>query len=348
MSTITHSEVNEPGDEVLRGIAVRIAREAELAMEKVAASHSRPDVFKVTGMPHSVEAMFATRFAQLTPAVQQGASHRALLRMRAPALRRARRFGDLARVDLTRPLEEQFQRIPSALQASATKAWIKDLMPSQLPPAVTPAPSTDKLELRIHKVKCLDETDGFLGSEAGSDEIDVGGTTVDESGETKKVNAFRVGSHFDDGDHVTYSPPRQFTWFNLNEGTAFPKSYFVTLVLAEADMGGLPDFLNKLLDWAKAKVTAALAAALGGAIGASGGPVGAIIGAAVGFVVGLVFDLFKSIWEDDIFKPATLRVNIPSLGARWPGERTDSPEGVVTYTGHGGKYQVTYDWRLFH
>jgi hypothetical protein len=121
----------------------------------------------------------------------------------------------------------------------------------------------------------------------------------------------------------------------------------VTLVLAEVDMGGLPDFLNQLLNWVKAKVTAALAAALGGAIGASGGPVGAIIGAAVGVVVGLVFDLFKSIWEDDIFKPATVSVNIPSLNARWAGGKTDSPEGVITYTGHGGKYQVVYDWRLF-
>jgi len=214
-------------------------------------------------------------------------------------------------------------------------------------PGLIPQQTTNKLELRIHKVKCLDETDGFLGSEAGDDEIDLGGTTVDESGDTKKVNPFRVGSDFDDGEQKVYSPPKQFTWFNLTEGTAFPKSYFVTLVLAEADMGGLPDFLNQLLNWVKAKVTTALTAALGGAIGASGGPVGAIIGAVVGAIAGLVFALFKSIWEDDIFKPATVSVSIPSLTARWPGNKTDSPESVITYTGHGGKYQVTYDWRLF-
>jgi hypothetical protein len=205
--------------------------------------------------------------------------------------------------------------------------------------------TTNRLQLRIHKVKCLDETDGFLGSEAGDDEIDLGGTTVDETGDTKKVTPFRVGSSFDDGEQVVFSPPRRFAMFNLTEGTAFPKSYFVTLVLAEVDMGGLPDFLNQLLNWVKTKVVAALTAAIGGAIGASGGPIGAIIGAAVGAVVGLVFELFKSIWEDDVFKPATVSVSIPSLNARWSG-KTDSPEGSVTFSGHGGKYQLTYDWQL--
>lgn len=123
----------------------------------------------------------------------------------------------------------------------------------------------------------------------------------------------------------------------------FPKSYFVTLVLSEADAGGgLTAFLNSLAQKVKEKVIAAIIK-----VGASEGPIGAIIGIAVSFVVGKVFDLIKNIWSDDIFKPMTASVNIASLNARWPGGKTDSPEAIATFKGHGGHYQVTYDWRMF-
>ncbi len=186
---------------------------------------------------------------------------------------------------------------------------------------------------------------GVFGTEAGEDEIYLGGTTVDESGDAEKVDPFLVRDDFEDGKEQTYLPPKQFTSFDLTEGTDFPKSYFVTLVLAEVDNGGLPEVLHNLLMWVKEKVTTALTAAIvGGVIGASGGPVGAAIGAAVGAAVGLIVEFIKDIWEDDAFKPATLRVDIPSLSA---GDMTDTPESLITYRGHGGEYQVTYDWRIF-
>ena len=39
----------------------------------------------------------------------------------------------------------------------------------------------------------------------GRDEIDLGGNTIDESGNSENISAFRVGK-FDDGDEVNYSP----------------------------------------------------------------------------------------------------------------------------------------------
>lgn len=89
--------------------------------------------------------------------------------------------------------------------------------------------TVSKLELRIHKVKCLDETDGFWGSEAGDDEIWLGGTTVDESGDAEKVEPFPVRDDFDDGEEHIYSPPIQFASFDLTEGTEFPKVVFRNL-----------------------------------------------------------------------------------------------------------------------
>jgi len=353
MVDITNIQVKELADPKLRKIAVRIAREVELALEKVAANHTQAAKFPLSPDSKSVERILASRFATLPTAIRQSASTKAVARISAPAAVRKARFGDLVNVDLTKvtAVDAQVQALPFPAALKLPSNYLNTLTHLHgqvlVSPGLTPQQTTNKLELRIHKVKCLDETDGFLGSEAGDDEIDLGGTTVDESGDTNKVAPFRVRSDFDDGEQKVYTPPKRFTWFNLTEGTAYPKSYYVTLVLAEADMGGLPEFLDQLLNWVKGKVTAALGAALGSVIGASGGPIGAIIGAVVGAVVGWVFDLFKSIWEDDIFKPATVSINIPSLSARWAGGKTDSPEGVITYKGHGGKYQVTYDWRLF-
>jgi large-conductance mechanosensitive channel len=156
-----------------------------------------------------------------------------------------------------------------------------------------------------------------------------------------------VASFGSDGAQKVFSPPRRFTFFDLTEGTAFPKGYVVTLVLAEIDSGGFNDFIKKLMEKVKERVIAALTAALGGAIGASGGPVGVIIGLAVGYVVGKVFELISNIWKDDVFPPVSVRTSIPSLTARWTGGRTDSPERTVTFKGHGGQYTVTYDWQLF-
>ena len=55
----------------------------------------------------------------------------------------------------------------------------------------------------------------------------------------------------------------------------------------------------------------------------------------------------KVIWEDDVFTPVTDSVNIPSLNHHWPGGKTDSPERFFTFEGHGGKYLVKCDWRLY-
>jgi hypothetical protein len=67
---------------------------------------------------------------------------------------------------------------------------------------------------------------------------------------------------------------------------------------------------------------------------------------AVGYIVGRVFDLLKSLLEDDIFKAATASLNIASLTARWADGRADSPEAVAMFEGHGGRYEVTCDWRV--
>lgn len=344
MSEITMSQVTELTDPKLRQIALRIAKEAELAIEKVAANHTQATKFPISSTPVTFEKTLKSRFETLPEAKKRAASLKAIDRINAPVAVRTRYFGDLASVDLSSitSVDEQVKAMPVPASLTFSASELAKLTRQQETVSAFASATTNKLELRIHKVKCVDETNGLFGSEAGDDEIDLGGTTVDETGDVKKVSTFRVSSSFDDGEQKLYSPPKRFTFFSLLEGNAFPKSYFVTLVLSESDNGDLPDFMNKLLDLVKEKVKTALIAA-----GSFEGPLGAIIGAAVGYIVNRIFDFIKSIWGDDVFQPVTVSVNIPSLTARWAGGKTDSPERTITYSGFGGKYELTYDWQLY-
>ncbi|HET6857990.1 MAG TPA: hypothetical protein VFH94_12985 [Streptomyces sp.] len=335
---ITHAKVE--------AVALRVVKEFQLAADKVAAHHGSPAKFPMPSGKAAAEHLLMSRFGQLSVAQQKSAAERVTADLNS-GVARSNRLGDLAKVDLRSPtpVEAQVKSLPFPAKLKFPSDELRKLPPGSVvaedaDAAASALPELGKLEFRIHRVKCLDST-----SEIGKDEIYLGGTCVDESGDTKKVSQFKVRS-FHTGNEQVYSPPRQFTFFNLREGTNYPKSYFVTLVLAEVDWGGFAEFLNDLLDKVKAKVIAALAAAIGGAIGVSGGPIGIIIGTAVGFVVGEVFNYLKKLWGDEIFKPVTLSTVVPSLTSRWSGKE-DSPERTVTYSGYGGKYQVVYDWRMF-
>jgi len=370
---ITIAEVQELADPKIRKIMMRLVKEVEVAAEKVVAHQSAPNEFPLPADPTTAEQILTARFLNLKPAQQEFAKAKSLARIKASKQSRQKVLGNLAQIDLrsSRSVADQADRVAFPATLKTTRQELLNLtkthgqIVSTGQPGIFPQPSQDssilqpgtpianqttgKIEFRIHRVRCVDETGkdfNPFGDEPGSDDIALSGTSVDETGDTKKVSQFKV-DEFDDGDVKTFSPPRRFTFFNLREGTEFPKSYFVTLVLAETDTGGLAEFVNKLVDKIKDRVVAYLAASLGAAVGASGGPVGALIGAAVGFVVGKVFEFIKSLFADDIFPPKTVSVAVASLTQRFAGARTDSPEIVTRFTGHNGTYDVTTDWRLF-
>lgn len=359
MSAInTMTEVTDLNQPEIRAIAKRVINEMRLAIEKVASHHAEPARFPLPSDSTSVERILHGRFRQLKPAQQQLAVAKLLPNVNAAPQKRAVAYADLAQVDLqsAAPIAQQVQALPFPkalmLPANTAQNLLNEqiMAPTQGVTEAAAAPALKKLELRIHKVTCRDETGkdfNPFGDEPGSDEIFLGGTAVDETGDSHKVTSFKVGD-FDDGDVKTYAPPKPFTSFDLREGNLFPKSYFVTLVLVEKDQGGMSDFINGLLNKIKERVTAALAAAFGSAVGLSGGPAGAVIGAAVGFVVGKVFDLLKSAWNDDIFPPKTVSVKIAALTSRFADNKADSPEDIVKFVGHDGHYEVRYDWRMFN
>jgi hypothetical protein len=349
MADIITTQITELSDAKLRAIAKRVLNTMLIASEKAVASQAEPAAYKIGADLKSAEQIFLSRFKSLEATQKQAATTRVMGLVKAPVAKRAQYFDDLAKVDLqaatTVVAQVNALPFPAKLKLQANHLQALQLHGGLLPIGLVPQQTTDKLEFRVHKVRCVDETNPEW---LGDDEIALGGTTVDETGDTHKVSEFMVRNDFDDNEQQVYAPPRRFTMFSLLEGgSAWPKCYFVTLVLAEKDMGGLADFLNRLLDAVKAQVIAALGAAIGAVIGSTTGPIGAAIGAIIGWIVGKVFEWLKAWWSDDVFPPKTLTISIPSLAARWAGGKTDSPEGVVRFAAHGGIYDLTYDWRIY-
>lgn len=209
--------------------------------------------------------------------------------------------------------------------------------------------TTDKMGFWITKVKCVDETNPEWW---GSDEIALAGVSVDETGDTKKISEKYIGGGFDDGDSKSYSNYR-YHWFSLREGEVWPKTYSVSLILAEKDNGGLSDFLNSVWEkvgkTVKEKIQAAVTAGLTPYLGAA---IASAIGAAVAWVIDVFVKWIISLWKDDIFPPFTARVTTPSMSARWhyPNGTWGNPSsGVRTahFYGHGGHYYVQYYWKFF-
>ncbi|HRC55067.1 MAG: hypothetical protein IPI49_14955 [Myxococcales bacterium] len=343
---ITTSENIGINDPKIKAIAKRVLGACILSAQKATMHAVNARSFPMPADRGAMESLLHDRFVSLDSSKRAGAVARVRDHLAAgPAVRAALVGPELAALDLqdSRSMFEHVKAIPMA----PTMRLSRDLLaaPRALhgPSGLIPLQPSKRLGLRIHKVRCVDETNPEWG---GDDEIALGGTTVDETGDVTKVAEFGVRNDFDDGEQKVYSPPKEFVWFNLSEGTAWPKSYFVTLVLAEKDMGGLSDFLNKMLDKVKTEVITALSTAVGAAIGTSGGPIGTIIGSVVGWIVGQVFAWLKAWWSDDVFAPQTVSISLPSANATFSGGAKDSLERTLTYQGFGGTYAVTFDWIL--
>jgi hypothetical protein len=217
---------------------------------------------------------------------------------------------------------------------------------------------TNKLGFYITRVKCVDETglSGLLG-ELGGDEIALAGVSVDETGDTLKIDEQSVDDGFDDGDEKVYSPHWKYHYFNLLEGTHWPKFYMITLILAEKDEGGLSDVLNrgwvKIKDRVDEEIKRAVEAGTELFVGPVIGPVIAEkIADAAAWIVDRLIEWIIDAFKDDIFPAYVAKTKIPSFSARWhyPNGQWGSPTSPLRkadFYGHHGHYYIEYYWRLY-
>ncbi len=345
-------------DPKLNFLAKRVANAGRLAAYLAVAQAGEPGTGNSTAPKSAIEAIVLSRFRAQPAIKQRRGIEKAKAFMALPAKARARRFGELASIDLksVKPIDEVALAMPIPAAMRLDAAHIKRLAADpalfmdgfQRPDAkggFTPQVDFDNLRLRIRKVKCNDETDGFLGSEAGDDEIKLGGIKIDETGDVNKLEAFLVGDSFDDGESIVFNPPKKFASFDLREGGSnWPKTYYVSLVLAEADNGGLPSYLHDLYAYTKTKVEALLAQ---GGTAALGPELGKIAAAIVMAAFQALLDFFTALWEDDLFPVVTTYANIGSLNHVFSSGGRTSSEKSKWVKAHGGKYTMYWDWQVY-
>lgn len=197
--------------------------------------------------------------------------------------------------------------------------------------------AADSVVFHLLGVKCLDETDGILGSEAGSDEITLTGALVDAGGGTFTIPKVDCGEFGGDKAVKNFTPPHKLGSLDLRSGSGWPKTFNLILGLVERDNGNLPELIQKMYDELRKAVgdavknyTKSLSKDIGDAIA------GAILGA-----LDKVFGVFVDVWEDDVFRAVNLAFTLGSADDRFDGQHSTGPQ-FMDFSGHGGKYRVWY------
>lgn len=208
---------------------------------------------------------------------------------------------------------------------------------------------SQKLNLRIHSVKCVDETNGQYLERFGNDEIWLGGYTIASNGDTQFIAPFQVGAGFDDGDVVVLQPPRVFCSFDFGTPGRW-QEFGVGLVLVEKDNGGMRDAIQKIAAKVQADLKAqmALAPAAGGG-DAPRGLLFEIIKWALTVIGPIVAAYVKrqiiAGYNDDIFQPQHATQSVRGPNFNFGGSPT-SARKTVTFREHDGLYELVYDWQV--
>lgn len=317
----------------------------ETAILRVAAAHANPGTVLIPNKRGTPEALLQARFSALDAARQQRAGQRATEQLAfKKRLTRNGRFIDMSPFTDTNSVDDRVlappkQPTPRQMQSIAARHLSELGLPGQ--DAVGPLFGSKTLRLELVRVVCIDETNGFLGTEVGKDEIYITGVALDGTTNIGQIGPTKVGN-FDDGTTIDTQLPaaaKNLFAFDLTGTTTYPRLFFATLILVEKDAGNLnqtiKDIINKIAKEAIDKIVALI----GAAIGSGGGPLGALIGLAVGWLVGKIVAKLIAIWEDDLFTPRTLEVVIPDANA------TSLPSQVFHARGPG-EYALRYQWKL--
>jgi hypothetical protein len=280
------------------------------------------------------------------------------------------------RGDLIKILMEQlFPDGPVAIKdpVKAGKIWA-DLLTDFMPLAGdssggggggSPQPATiqhSALRLRLHEIRCLDETN----PESGKDEISFAGVglngpaasfdPINASPSNTEMVQMQDTGKYETGDVRSWSGGTRVHDFSLNQAV-MPHAFSVYFVLAETDWGGFSNFIEDLYEDIEADIATILASlaaiagtaiASGAGIGTLAGPIGTVIGAVAGAVLGAVIGVVVSVSQDDIFPPMAIPMILSPetlAGAPFFGGNETAPF-TETFVDHGGSYRLTYSWEL--
>ena len=163
---ITTAEVTDIADPVLRKIAKRVVNEMDLTIAKVVAHDAQPAKYPLPSDPDSIEQILWQYYQTKTVPQRSFAAARLTPMIEGTSARSKRMLGDLAAVDLESavPIAEQVSKLPYPADLRISAAAMERLAESYDQAAevgeggLMAQQTTDRLELRIHRVTCVDET----------------------------------------------------------------------------------------------------------------------------------------------------------------------------------------------
>lgn len=378
---LTRPPAEVPAD--LRPIAEQLLLQARLAVEKAVAHNTAPATYPLPprGAEPTLEHIVAQRLKERPASRRKRAEELVMPSVRSDAATRARRYGELASIDLrsAAPIAVQAANAVNAVTLSwhalMTSAGI-DAEGATIPstaaaPAPTPphpqprpkisVPTFKSLQVRLTKIKCIEETDGW-----GSDEMRLAGVAIEPDGGAVKIAQFQLTDDDDwDTGEVQVFNPHVLTTFDLNADNTivvngqslkvgWPRTYGFTFLLAEENTGGFPAFVTDIYNQLRTEASKKIGDAVGDIIATkAGAAVGAIVGAVVQAVATWVLDtLFGELvglFEDTEFPPRTKLIQRPNKWDDFHGVYlgpTRTSPGMVDVTADGGRYQIYYDWHF--
>ena len=166
-------------DPELASIALPIYRKYEAAARRVAANHRDPARFPLPSVGfNTTEAILANRFAHLVqrqPQKADMASVRALADFDNPG-RIAKRLGTAVQTDFGTDTSVDELIVPEAFRPSADPLLLERILDRHYAPlgmqrAHSGVDLARHVQFELLRIVCIDETDGWFGSEAGEDDL---------------------------------------------------------------------------------------------------------------------------------------------------------------------------------
>ncbi len=207
--------------------------------------------------------------------------------------------------------------------------------------------SSKHFNFKIINVRCIEETnhDGW-GRDIANDAMRLKAVFLSEDSDAaiteRTTSLYDLGSNYQGG--TTVSMDLLVGSISIRDNQPYPVGLSVGLFLIEEDyFGDLSGIENAIKGYAKsAKEIHGLLSTIVGFFPGTYTKIASGIGKIASIVEPLIAELILQ-GGNDLFPPRDVTLLIPEFNAELtPEER----RGVVEFQGHGGKYQLTYEWQV--
>jgi hypothetical protein len=374
---VSYTNLIDVPEPALIEVRNRLGQAVELAFAKAVAFSNDPKTYPLPA-GRSLEQAIANMIDMMPRKARREAADRVMPVLTGRAEVRQKAYGPLAALDVRAAapvLARAFELPWTAPRSNGSLLGKLRSLPldddgrppsdDDNPPGGSPPPDRPvlhRVQFRVVSVECRNDTKG----EWFKDEIRLAGVGSNGVGAAVHPKALDLGK-YKTGDVKTFAPPEVFTSVDTSDIRLLPRTFETTLMLFEKDWGptdpsealinslvnGGTDALKKpLTDLFKKLIReGGLGSVAGGLAALLASPelpvllAGAAIGLAVTVILKLVAAAATRILGNEVFGVESATLTLESLtGVIDEDFITDRQ--TVDFEKFGGRYRLTYDWRL--